>query len=87
MGYINERAWFSSDERRWITRVRKLAAQYPDDVIIRRDPEHNDGCIDATLPASWLQIKPPVKQNLTQEQREELSRRMHAYLHDNSSVK
>jgi len=50
-----ERAWFSSDEPRWINRIRKLAARFPDQVTILRQPEDNDGCIVARLPQRSLQ--------------------------------
>ena len=60
--------WFSSDEQKWINRIRKLKEQYPDDVIIRAEPETNDGCIYCKLPQSWLKIQPPMK--ITDEQRE-----------------
>lgn len=60
--------WFSSDEQKWINRIRKLKEQYPDDVIIRVEPETNDGCIYCKVPQSWLKISPPRKLELTDEQ-------------------
>ena len=71
-----EHGYFSSDERKWIGRVRRLAEKYPDQVLIIAEPENNDGCIYCELPTSWLRIQPPAKRNLTDEQREELSVRM-----------
>ena len=50
--YTDGWAWFSSDERKWVTRIKKLAEQHPDEVIIKRMPEDNDGCIYAKLPSS-----------------------------------
>lgn len=57
--YTGETAYFSSDERKWHTKIRKLAAEHPDEVTILEQPETNDGCIYAKLPASWLKIVPP----------------------------
>lgn len=57
--YTGETAYFSSDERKWYTKIRKLAAEHPDEVTILEQPETNDGCIYAKLPASWLKIVPP----------------------------
>ena len=50
--------YFSSDERKWISKVRKLAEQYPDEVQIICQPETNDGCIYAKVPSAWLKIRP-----------------------------
>lgn len=71
-GYLTDDhvLWFSSDERKWITRILKLAEERPQEVTIKKRPEENDGCIYVTLPASWLRIGPPVKLELTDEQRQ-----------------
>ena len=50
--------FFSSDERRWITKVRKLKERFPDRVEIIREPETNDGCIYAKMPVGWLRLTP-----------------------------
>jgi len=71
-----EHGYFSSDERRYITKIHKLAEKYPEQVRIIAEPENNDGCIYCELPTSWLKIQPPRKLDLTDEQREELSVRM-----------
>lgn len=65
-----EHGYFSSDERRFITKVRKLKEKYPEQVRIIAEPEQNDGCIYAEMPTAWLRIQPPVKRVLTEEQRE-----------------
>ena len=65
-----EHGYFSSDERRFITKVRKLKEKYPEQVRIIAEPETNDGCIYAEMPTAWLKIQPPVKRVLTEEQRE-----------------
>lgn len=83
--YCGDKGFFSSDERKWIGRVRKLKEKYPDEVRIIAEPENNDGCIYCELPKEWLKVQPPVKRNLTDEQRQELSDRMKRTLR-NSSV-
>lgn len=52
-----DEAYFSSDERMWIQRIRRLKEQHPDKITILKEPENNDGCIYCKLPASALQIK------------------------------
>lgn len=79
MGYLTEdegRAWFSSDEKKWKKRIMKLAEEYPEQVKITVYPEDNDGCINAWIPAKWIRVKPPVKRNLTEEQRMAMSERL-----------
>ena len=71
-----EHGYFSSDEYRFINKVRKLKEKYPDEVRIIKQPEENDGCIYCELPTRWFSIRPPVKRVLTDEQRKELSDRI-----------
>ena len=71
-----DRGYFSSDERKFITKIRKLKEKYPDLVRIIAEPENNDGCIYCELPSTWLKIQPPVKRAFTEEQLEEMSARM-----------
>ena len=73
--YTGGEAWMSSDERKWITKIKELAEKYPDDVEIRRMPENNDGCIYAKIPSSWLKIQPKFHRNLSDEQRVALADR------------
>ena len=63
-----DEAFFSSDERMWINRIRKLKEEHPDEVIILKQPEENDGCIYCKLPASTLQIK--FKRVMSEEEME-----------------
>ena len=65
--------FFSSDERKWISKVRKLKQKYPDQVEIIREPEANDGCIYARVPVCWLKLTPP--RQLSDDQRAEMSAR------------
>ena len=71
-----EHGFFSSDERRFITKVRKLKEQYPDQVRIIKEPEENDGCIYCEMPTAWFTIRVPVKRVLTDEQRAEIRDRL-----------
>lgn len=74
--YCSEQGFFSSDERKWINRIRKLKEQCPDDITIIAEPETNDGCIYCKLPTNWLRIQPPIKRELTEEQKEALRERL-----------
>lgn len=65
--YTSETMYVSSDERKIINRIHKFKKNFPDQVVITREPETNDGCICAKLPASWLEIRPKVKKELTPE--------------------
>ena len=71
-----EVAYFSSDERRFINKVRALKEKCPEQVRIIAEPEENDGVIYCELPTSWFTIRIPKKMNYTNEQREEMSERM-----------
>ena len=71
-----EAAYFSSNELKWINRIRKFANDYPDQVTILAQPEDNDGVIYARLPISFFRLQAPQKQNLTDEQKDALSERL-----------
>ena len=74
--YSKEHGYFSSDERKFINKVRRLKEKYPDQVRILAEPEENDGCIYCELPVEWFSVRPPKKMNFTDEQKAELSVRM-----------
>ena len=81
-------AFFSSDEKKWINKIRKLKEQFPDQVTIDREPETNDGCICAKFPASWIKVMPKKKRELTEDQREEMRERLFNNInHDKVSEK
>ena len=71
-----ERAYFSSDERRYVNKVRKLKEKYPKEVRIIAEPEENNGCIYCELPAAWFTIRVPKKMNFSEEHKAELAERM-----------
>ena len=68
----SEKAALSLSQRRTITRIRQLAAQYPDQCQI--DAENKDGSICARIPVGWIKIIPP--RELTEEQKQELAQRL-----------
>ena len=74
-----DKAFFSSDERRWINRVRKLAQEHPEQVRIIAEPEQNDGCIYCELPIRCLRVVFPTKPELTEEQKQEGAERLRMY--------
>ena len=80
-----DHGFFSSDERKFITKVRKLKERYPEQVRIIAEPEDNDGCIYAEMPTAWFTIRVPVKRVLTDEQKQILSERIKR-THRNVSV-
>lgn len=51
-----DEAFFSSNEQKWINRVRRLAAKFPDRVTILRQPETNDGTIYAKMPCNTMKL-------------------------------
>jgi len=72
----SKRAFFSSDERKWINKIHKLIEEHPEDIRVIRRPEENDGCIYVELPSSWLKVSPPRKLDLSEEDRAALRERM-----------
>lgn len=73
LNYCDRNAvFFSSDERTWILRIRKLKEQHPEAVTIIKEPEDNDGSIYCKIPINWFKIVPPRKVNMTEERRAEL---------------
>ena len=77
-------AYVSADMPKFKNTLYRLKNEHPDDVIfIAGNPDNpdparreNDGCLYAKVPANWIRIKPPVKRNLTEEQKEALRERV-----------
>ena len=69
-------AFVSSDERKWVNRLRKLAHEKPGECVILKQPEDNEGFIYAKVPQKWVKIAPPRTVELTDEQREALAERV-----------
>lgn len=64
----------STDERTWKNRLAKLAEQNPAEVECVA--VNRDGSMMFHVPASWVRLRPPVKRDLTDEQRAALADRM-----------
>ena len=77
--YTDKVMYVSSDFPNIIRKIKKYREQYPDEVEITQEPEHNDGCICAKLPTKWLKISPPIKREMTDEQRKAAAERMRAF--------
>ena len=76
-GYLDDKVmWVSSDERRMVNHMLRLAEQYPDQVKILRHPEKNDGCIYAECPGNWLKITPKRRVELSDKERAVRSERL-----------
>ena len=74
--YTDSVMWVSTDERRMITRMMKLIAEHPDETEIIKRPKENDGCLYCKVPSTWLKIAPPVKREMSDEQKAAASQRM-----------
>ena len=59
----------STDEGKWIRRIRSYKERFPDLVRIKTEPEGNDGNMVALVPVKWVSIRPPRRVNMTDEQR------------------
>ena len=73
---VDDHATFCSAERKWVNKILKLKEEYPDEVDIRNYPEDNHGVILAHIPKNWLKISPKRTRDLTDEQREAMSKRL-----------
>lgn len=57
---------------RYISRIKKLAERFPDDVEIISDGKS----LVAHIPSRWIKINPPKQLDLSDERREELAERL-----------
>lgn len=77
LNYTNAKEmYFSSDERKWITKIRKLKEKNPDEVEILAEPEENNGCIYVRLPVNYLRLQPKLRREISDEERSILVDRM-----------
>ena len=68
----NYLTWYSDDPK-WVNRIRQLAAEDADVQIVSDDGES----VLAHCPVSWFKPpKPPIKRNMTDEQRQAAAERM-----------
>lgn len=61
-------ACVSADDRATITKLKKLVAAHPGDVIVDALPEDNDGMMVVRVPFKWVKIRPP--RHVSESQRE-----------------
>jgi len=68
--------WFTSNEKKWITKIMRLKESHPELVEILREPSENGGYLYARLPKDWLRVAPPRSLSLTDEERRVRAERM-----------
>ena len=73
---VGEDLFFSSDEKKWIKQILRIAREHPEEVTIIAHPENNDGCIYVRMPANYLRIKPKSRRRVSDEERLMLTERM-----------
>lgn len=71
-----DKAFISSNERRWINRIHLLAAKHPDEMIILKEPDENQGVIYAKFPAKWARVSPPKQILMSEAERENRAKRL-----------
>ena len=71
------KAFFSTDEPKWVRFIRQMAKERPDEVRIIKWPEENEGCLYCVVPPSWFKLKP--KRIVSEEQRKLLGERINAF--------
>lgn len=70
----DDHAVISTDDRKWVNKIYKLAEERPDEVEIKH--VFKDGFVTAHVPKSWIKVRPPVKRQLTEEQKKAYGERM-----------
>ena len=75
--YLDDKVMYvSTDERKMINRILKLAKDRPGEVTITANPKDNDGCLCCKLPAEWLKITPPRRVTMSDEQKAVLAEKL-----------
>ena len=69
-------AFITSNERKWCTAIKKLAASRPDECVILAQPETNNGFIYGKFPSKWLKIKPPREIVMSEERKAALAEKL-----------
>lgn len=73
----DERVTLTLSQKRFITKVRKLADKNPDEIKIEHT--NKDGSIVCSMPLRAIKISLAEKRELTDEQRKEISDRLQKY--------
>lgn len=73
-------ATVSSNEKRVINRLARLAENHPDEVAIIFPPERNGGVMVARIPRRWVKLPspPPKGRQMSDEQRDAARERLKA---------
>ena len=77
-------AELSTDERKWVNKLLRLAEQHPDQVRIIEHPDDNYGVLLAELPKSWFKISPPRSRTMSEEQKAAAAERLRNARHINN---
>lgn len=72
----SQTALVTFSQGRYISQVKTLAEQFPEDVQILKLPEDNHGYLLARIPVRYIKLRPPVQ--MSQEQRDALAERARA---------
>ena len=72
-------AYMSSDERRWINKLRTLAEKHPDECVIIKQPDENDGVIYGKFPQKWMRVAPPKQVVMSDERKAFLAQKLEQY--------
>ena len=72
----NKFATVTTNERKWITKLKKLAENRPSEVQVMLLPEDNYGYMLVRVPKSYMKLSPPKTRVLTDEQKEAAAERM-----------
>ena len=81
--FTNDVDWAVVDfsQQRYITKIRKLAEEYPEECVITH--ENKDGSLVARVPKKWVKVSPP--RQLTDEQKAQAAERLRKARQDMST--
>ena len=66
-------------------KLERFAVEMPDECK-KADSFQPEGSVEYVVPKSWIKVKPPVKMNLTDEQRAARAEKMRELLSNNNTV-
>ena len=81
---VDNCAYFSSNEKRWINRIMRLKHDHPDEVDIQQVPDNNGGYIMAGVPKEWFKLTPPKKVFYSTTMRKQIGERLKASRNTNT---
>lgn len=73
-------ATVSTNEKRVITRIKKLADKYPEEVSVVFTPDRNSGVMVAKIPRKWVKLPAPPRagREMSDEERQAAAERLKA---------